>query len=450
MTVTDSRLALVVATSEYEDEGLAGLASPAADAAGLARVLAEPATCGFAVSTVLNGRSDEIARTVEDFLAERDRGDLLMLYFSGHGLKDEYGRLYFATRNTVRDRLRSTAVPASLVNDLLLGCRSRRKVLVLDCCYGGAFARGLQVKADPSVHTADQFDARGLVVLTASDATQYAFEGDVVRGEAAPSAFTAHLIEGLETGTADVDGDGLISVDDAYEYVRRQLAGEPRLQSPRKWEFDVQGHIVIGRSGLAGKPAASASPAALPVAISAPAAPAAQTTLTVRQRQWWAGVLLFLATSVLLTAIPVAWAADAFLYGSLPGEYLPFRTGPLLVSLIGAVAWVIAYAVTDAFQHLTDPRPSRWYDLHVAWLHNFATVRRPSSPRTFVRSLLACLPLNVFVTVALTVGATAYSYAQVGSSGRDRMFQLLSVVLTALPLVLYAWLAPPRRPTSGQ
>jgi hypothetical protein len=41
------------------------------------------------------------------------------------------------------------------------------------------------------VHTGDQFDARGLVVLTASDSTQYAFDGDVLRGTAEPSRFTS-------------------------------------------------------------------------------------------------------------------------------------------------------------------------------------------------------------------------------------------------------------------
>lgn len=34
-------------------------------------------------------------------------------------------------------------------------------MLLLDCCYGGAFAKGIQVKADASVHTADHVDARG-------------------------------------------------------------------------------------------------------------------------------------------------------------------------------------------------------------------------------------------------------------------------------------------------
>src|SRR6478735_1392744 len=109
------RLALIVATSAYEDEGLAQLVSPAYDAAALAGVLADPAIGGFAVSSVLDAASGQISQTIEDFAAERDRGDLVLLYLSCHGLKDEQGRLYFAARDTRRDRLRSTAVSAGFV-----------------------------------------------------------------------------------------------------------------------------------------------------------------------------------------------------------------------------------------------------------------------------------------------------------------------------------------------
>ena len=171
-------------------------------------MLADPARCGFDVSTVVDGGASAVTEAVEGFLVDAERSDLLLLYFSCHGLKDESGRLYFAARNTRRNRLRSTAVSAAVVNELLLGSRSRRKVLLLDCCYGGAFAKGMQVKADTAVHTGEQFDARGLVVVTASDSTQYAFDGDEVRATVTPSRFTAVLVDGsraakrTSTGTA--------------------------------------------------------------------------------------------------------------------------------------------------------------------------------------------------------------------------------------------------------
>jgi len=100
---------------------------------------------------------------------------LLLLYFSGHGLKDEMGRLYFATTDTDRRLLRSTAVSAALLHDLMNDCNSRRQALLLDCCYSGAFARGkTHHKAGQTVDIGEYFgQGRGQFVLTASDAMQY-------------------------------------------------------------------------------------------------------------------------------------------------------------------------------------------------------------------------------------------------------------------------------------
>jgi uncharacterized caspase-like protein len=343
-----ARRALIVANSVYEDAGLAGLVSPATDASDLARALAAPDTCGFAVDTVVDASSAEVGHAIEDFLADRDRADLLLLYFSCHGLKDEQGRLYFAARNTRRNRLRSTAIPAGFVNELLLACQSRRKVLILDCCYSGAFAKGMQVKADPQMHTVEQFDARGLVVLTASDAAQYAFEGDAVQGSAARSTFTAALITGLDTGDADIDDDGMVSVDDAHEYVRRQLVGLHH-QSPRKWEFDVQGRIVLARSPRATSAVrpTSAPPALLPPIQSHTAG--GLEASAIRQPVWWAALGLVLATTALVTLLASWWPVD-WAYSALQTEYLASARASFVHAAAAAAAWGFAYAVADAVE----------------------------------------------------------------------------------------------------
>lgn len=458
------RLALIVATSAYEDEGLAQLVSPAHDAAALAGVLADPAIGGFAVTSILDAPSGEISQTIEDFAAERDRSDLLLLYLSCHGLKDEQGRLYFAARDTRRDRLRSTAVPAGFVNDVLFDCRSRRKVLLLDCCYSGAFARGLSVKADPSVHTSDHFDARGLVVLTASDATQYAFEGDNLVGRATPSIFTSSVTRGLQTGAADIDGDGLVSVDDMYEYARRQLAEQPRLQTPRKWEFDVSGTIVLARSAAAVEPptadhdgrsegdpegrlarhpeglsAGSSTgtpagiPVELPVVLAADRVAVSAGSGRVRERQWWLGALLFLVTAVVLSAALSWWILD-FLYFLGVTESLPSDNTGLVAGGLGGAVWVVAYAVVDAGQS----PPARWYDLHLRWLAAVRQVFLPSGLREFLRAIRAAIPLNIGLTALLSVALGSLGYNHLGGSqGRDKLLPLAYIVLTGVAVGTY-------------
>ena len=121
------------------------------------------------------------------------------------------GKLYFATSNTNRKLLDATAISANFVNRMMFKSRSRRQLLLLDCCYSGAFAKGLVSRADKKIHTGDYFDeGRGRVVLTASDSMQYSFEAETLNVEVNEpgSIFTRIIIEGLKTGKADLNKDG--------------------------------------------------------------------------------------------------------------------------------------------------------------------------------------------------------------------------------------------------
>ncbi len=246
--MAEKRLALIIASYQYEDPDLRQLIAPAQDAEALSRVLGDPAIGGFEVQICLNKPSYEVNQQIEAFFDDRKRDDLLLLYFSGHGIKDEDGQLYFATADTRRKRLRSTAVWANFVNDVMRRSRTRRQLLLLDCCYSGAFARGMVARADKEIGTKEHFEGRGRVVLTASDAMQYSYEGDKIEGEGVRSVFTRSLVHGLETGEADRDGDGRVSIDELYDYLYERVEEETPQQRPGKWAFDVHGEIVIARN----------------------------------------------------------------------------------------------------------------------------------------------------------------------------------------------------------
>jgi uncharacterized caspase-like protein len=47
--------------------------------------------------------------------------------------------------------LTGTAVPASFLTEEMDASRSRRQVLILDCCHSGAFARGAKGTVGGSV-----------------------------------------------------------------------------------------------------------------------------------------------------------------------------------------------------------------------------------------------------------------------------------------------------------
>ncbi|MFE4958709.1 caspase family protein [Streptomyces sp. NPDC056653] len=241
------RLALLVATYDYEDTGLRRLTAPAHDAEAFAGVLQDPDIAGFEVTTMINEPHYRIGEAIANLYRDRRRDDLTLLYFTGHGLKDDDGRLYLATANTRRSSLLFTALPAEQIDQAMSGSMSRRNVLILDCCYSGAFPAGRATKGDTDVHTLERFQGRGRTVLTASDATQYSFEGNQPQGEAAQSVFTRYLVAGLRDGSADLDGDGNITLDELYAYVHDRVVDEMPQQRPKKQD-NVEGRIVIARN----------------------------------------------------------------------------------------------------------------------------------------------------------------------------------------------------------
>jgi hypothetical protein len=242
-----ARRALVIASYTYADGGLRHLVVPAHDAEAFAAVLSDPEIAGFHVTTLINELHHVVGKAIADFYVGSRRDDLTLLYFTGHGLKDVEGRLYLAMANTRLEALRFTGISAALLNEAMEESPSRRKVLILDCCYSGAFPPGRATKADESVHTVERFQGKGRAVLSASDATQYAFEGDDVRGSGTSSVFTRHLVEAIRSGAADLDQDGDIALNELYSYVYERVITEMPHQRPKKQE-NVDGRILIARN----------------------------------------------------------------------------------------------------------------------------------------------------------------------------------------------------------
>jgi hypothetical protein len=245
------RHALLVATGQYEDKTLDSLRAPTGDVEALGQVLSDPNIGNFEPDLpVVDRTSYEVSERIERFFEGRRPGDMLLLYISCHGLLSPNRRLYFAATNTRREVLRTTAVPDSLVAELMHNTRAGRVILVLDCCHSGAFGRGVVTKGGTGVGIEHRFDhGRGRATLTASDELEYAFEADKPAdlGASHRSVFTEALVTGLKTGAADINGDGHVSLDELYDY----LCDEVRERNPNQtpgMSGDFRGDIFVARS----------------------------------------------------------------------------------------------------------------------------------------------------------------------------------------------------------
>lgn len=218
-----SKMALLIGVSDYEP-GLNPLPGAARDINEMQQVLQHPEVGGFDdIKMLLNPEPFVMQEAIETLFSGRTKDDLVLLFFSGHGVKDDNGRLHLSTRITRKtlqgELIRATAVPASFVQDIMSNSRSKRQVVILDCCFSGAFAEGWLAKDDGSIDVKNQLGGEGRAVLTSSTSTQYSFEQE----GADLSTYTRYLVEGIRTGVADLDEDGMVSVDELHEYAKGKV-----------------------------------------------------------------------------------------------------------------------------------------------------------------------------------------------------------------------------------
>ena len=175
-------------------------------------------------------------KAVQQIFVNCRKDDLVLLFFSGHGITDDNNKLYLATKGTSKDFYKATSVPASFIQDISLESYAKRQAIILDCCYSGAFAEGWQTKS-VGLDLKKELGAEGRVVLTSSTATQTSFQQE---GEEL-SLYTKYFVEGIETGAADQDEDGKIHAHELHDYAKAKVQEKKPKQKPG---------IIIDREGF--------------------------------------------------------------------------------------------------------------------------------------------------------------------------------------------------------
>ncbi|MFN5240601.1 MAG: caspase, EACC1-associated type [Aphanizomenon sp.] len=212
------KTALLIGVSEY-GENIPPLSSPLHDVEAMERVLKNPNLGNFTeVEKLLNPNSEAMKIAILNLFKNAEKGDLLLFFFSGHGMINDDNHLYLATCNTAKDNFEATAVDGNFIQAQSRNCYSKRQVLILDACYSGAFANGWHTKSI-GVDIKKQLGAEGRVVMTSSGATQTSF----TQKGATLSLYTQYLVEGIETGAADNDSDGKIHIQELHAYAKAKV-----------------------------------------------------------------------------------------------------------------------------------------------------------------------------------------------------------------------------------
>ncbi|WP_433293862.1 caspase, EACC1-associated type [Actinoplanes sp. CA-030573] len=247
------RIAVLIVTDDHRDPAFGRLRAPARDAASLAAVLSDPEVGAYRVELLHNRPSDQVRLRLDQLFRDAGRDDLVLVYVSGHGAKDEAGDLHLVTADTVRDLYDSTAVAGHFLRRLIDRSRCRQVLVWLDCCYSGAFPAGHLPKSAVEVDVLDQLaepGGRGCAVMTASTRIQFAYESGAgaVPGHPAPgSVFTDAIVAGLRTGDADLRRDGVVDQGELYEFVYEWMRARTPRQTPTQ-RSQVAGRLPVARS----------------------------------------------------------------------------------------------------------------------------------------------------------------------------------------------------------
>ncbi|HEX2894910.1 MAG TPA: DnaB-like helicase C-terminal domain-containing protein [Marmoricola sp.] len=240
-----TRVALLIATSEYTDDALANLQSPCTDSNELEAVLKDPTIGGYDTTAISDAPYHQIGERAGSFLAARRPEDEVVLFISGHAVRNDDGHLYFAGTNTRLDQVEDTSFAASALARQLDRCRAERILILLDCCYAGTFPTQGAFKSGARVDF-EGLAGRGRVVIAGSAALQLAYEGAAHSN--LPSVFTQAVLVGLQSGDADMDRDGIVSPNDLWAYVTEAMSTTVPRQTPVLKTDGLEGSWAVAKN----------------------------------------------------------------------------------------------------------------------------------------------------------------------------------------------------------
>ncbi|GAB1340032.1 hypothetical protein ACE1SV_66220 [Streptomyces sp. E-15] len=231
----DRSRAILIGTGTHADGSeLPDLPAISANLADLRQVLTDPATGSLSQEHCVVARDPATAGEVGSLLtrAAQEATDLLFVYYGGHGLVDDRGRLHLALPRTDAARIRWTALPFETLREELLDSPAAIRVLVLDCCFSG---RAIEAMTSGHSTVAGQIDIAGTYTLASTSANAVAYAPQGTRY----TAFTGALLTALR-------GPVALNLDDLFDEVRRDLALRA-LPRPQRRVVNNAGKLILAR-----------------------------------------------------------------------------------------------------------------------------------------------------------------------------------------------------------
>lgn len=244
--------AVLIGVSDFEE--LLPLPTIEANVTDLAKALAAPRLWRLPTGNISIPR--ELTRPFDVKKAVRQAAekatDTLLVYYGGHGLLDDLGKIHLAIPSSTEDA--ESGVPYTWIHDEVSNSKAARKIIILDCCYAErALHQAASLELGPENFQIP--NTSGMYLFFAATKNQKALVGSGPH-----TIFTGEFLKLLEKGI--VSGPEMLSLRDIYDTMLHTFPDrgfpEPRLYG------DLRSDGVVFGENPAWTPHAQVPPGATP------------------------------------------------------------------------------------------------------------------------------------------------------------------------------------------
>ena len=168
----------------------------------------------------------KILQALNEVFLKADDNDVVMLYYSGHGLEGTFIPIdYDGTNNLISHEE---------IKDLLSRSKAKHKICYFDACYSGSLLAAKGPYSNSLLFFYDELDRTpgGTAFLMSSKNKEFSLEDGGLR----QGIFSHFLIKGLK-GQADTDLNKTITIKELFEYVYKNV---------REYTGNVQSPMIAG------------------------------------------------------------------------------------------------------------------------------------------------------------------------------------------------------------
>jgi uncharacterized caspase-like protein len=233
------RYAVVIGISKYKNKEVTSLKYAVPDAKAFYDFIRTPIGGGFKKENIKllldeDATVQNVRSALGTFLKKAVKNDFVYIYFAGHGAPEPKNpsNLYFLTYEADVNDLFGTTLPMDQITYILKKHIFAERVVVLtDACHSagiGGSLGGTRAAGDNRINDFVRELAKtkpGRVVVTGSRTGEYSQEGK--RWGGGHGVFTHYWLEALN-GSGDVDGNGIVTLGEAFDYTSRKVAKDTK------------------------------------------------------------------------------------------------------------------------------------------------------------------------------------------------------------------------------